>query len=106
MQKQAQEGPHDGSSGRARVSACGLFRQLGNSDLRSKTAPRSSGQKGSMRLVATASGLRESAGACARLPIPDELTLAPLWTGFSLIPAQGGPGEDAQGWEDETKVGM
>jgi len=59
-----------------------------------------------MRLVATASGLRESARACVRLPIPDELTLAPLGTGFSLISVQGGPGEDAQGWEDETKVGM
>ncbi len=52
-----------------------------NSDLRSKTAPRSSGQKGSMRLVATISGLRESAGACVRLPIPDELPLALMGRG-------------------------
>lgn len=52
-----------------------------NSDLRSKTAPRSSGQKGSMRLVATTSGLRESAGAYVRLPIPDELTLALMGRG-------------------------
>jgi len=47
-----------GSSGRAEVLACGLFRYL-NSDLLEETAPRPPGSQGSIRLVATASGLSQ-----------------------------------------------
>jgi len=63
------------------VLACGLFRYL-NSDLLEETAPRPPGQKGSIRLVARV--LRFTKSRRARLPLQHELTLAPLWSGFSL----------------------
>ncbi len=43
--RKPKKGSNDGSSGRARVPACGLFRRKANSDLPSKTAPRPRGAK-------------------------------------------------------------